>query len=227
MQERPPSRSTRRRRFRIHIGEHQTHPPARWLLLPTKGSRLGAGLPWPTRDTSFSYRARAIWPSICSNETSASRTCRGCGSDCCSVVALGEPCRRERHRTRCSSNSEAALRLLDPGEPSWERAPQRWRAGCRSASRMRTDAATTRITRTRASFYTRRSNPRVRFATPRWAVALGRTRSRPDVKLLSGRLYHLFQSLFKAHPSSSRRAAHAASARRPSFTPAHGGGVRR
>ena len=69
-------------------------------------------------DHPFSIRAEAGPPrlavhSICSNETSASRTRRGCGSDCCSVVALREPCRRARHRTRCSSISSASSRPSD------------------------------------------------------------------------------------------------------------------
>ena len=42
-----------------------------------------------------------------------------------------------------SSNSEAALDLLDRGEPSGELAPRRLSAACRSASLRRSDAATT------------------------------------------------------------------------------------
>ena len=91
----------------LHRGERRERGLRRRAVFRSAG-RMRPSRRAP-REPSCSSEARAIWPSICSNETSASRTRRGCGSDCCSVVALREPCRRARHRTRCSSLPAATV----------------------------------------------------------------------------------------------------------------------
>ena len=65
------------------------------------------------------------------------------------------------------SNSEAALNLLDRGEPSGELAPRRLSGACRSASRRRSDAATTPAHCRRSSNATTRT-PASRVLTNPW-----------------------------------------------------------